>query len=313
MSGLNVSMTIVQVDQKPDGYAGAKSAYLDGIDFIPVRNEASRIAGMQARDYHFVETISSDQMPVLADDEGLEVETLPADGWLNIVLNLRSPVLVDHDVRRALQMALDHEQIMLAAVGEGFFELTPELVPGASTWYSDAGAEFFNQHDPDQAAEVLKNSRYDGTPIRMMVTQEVQQEYNATLTIKQQLEAIGFAVDLQVFDGATLSDRRSDDSAWDTYTASASFRPDPVMRNLTSSATGWWENDEKDALFGDLQTEADLDRRYEIWEQIQYLFYDDVPRLKIGNIRRVLARASSLQGIGPTEMQPEFSNAWLGE
>lgn len=301
------------VEEAANGYGGAKAAYLDSIDFIPVRNEASRTAGMQAGDYHYVETISSDQAPVLDASDDVVVETLPADSWLNIVLNLRSPVLAELNVRRAIQMALDHEQIMLAAVGEGFYELTPELVPGAGAWYSDAGVEYFNQNDPDQAAALLAESSYDGSPLRMMVTQEIQQEYNATLTMKQQLEAVGFAIELQVYDGATLSERRNDDALWEMYTASASFRPDPVMRNLTSSATGWWENEEKDELFAELQSESDHDRRYEVWERIQYLFYYDVPRLKIGNIRRVLARSSALSGIGPTQLQPEFSNAWLRE
>ena len=36
-----------------------------------------------------------------------------------------------------------------------------------------------------------------------------------------------------------------------------------------------------------------------------------VPRLKIGNSLRILVRSANLQDIGPTEMQPEFSNAWL--
>ncbi len=295
----------------PDGYSGSKAAYFDTIDFVPVQNEASRLAGMQAEDYHYVESISSDQVPVLSSTEHLSVDTLPADAWLNIVLNLRSPVLSDLRVRRAIQVALDHQQIMLAAVGEGYYELTPELVPGAPAWYSEAGIEYFNQNDPEEARRLLDEAGYDGTPIRMMVTQEIQPEYNATVTMKQQLEAVGFEVDLQVYDGATLSDRRNDDAVWESYTASASFRPDPVMRNLTSSATGWWENPEKDELFAELQAEPDQEKRFEIWEQIQFMFYEDVPRLKIGNMRRVLARAAALQDIGPTEMQPEFSNAWL--
>ena len=300
-----------RADEKRDGYAGSKAAHLDSIRFLSVRNEASRIAGMQAGDYHYVETISPDQAPVLRDASGLRVDTLPADSWLNIVLNLRSPIFASTDVRRALQVAIDHEQIMLAAVGEGFYEITPELLPGASAWYSESGSEFFNRNDPGRAATLLEQSGYDGSPLRMMVTQEVQHEYNATLTMKQQLERAGFNVDLQVFDGATLSDRRNDESLWETYTASASFRPDPVMRNITKSATGWWENSEKEELLLQLQTESDFERRFEIWERIQLLFYEDVPRLKIGNIKRLLARSSLLRDIGPSEMQPEFSNAWL--
>jgi peptide/nickel transport system substrate-binding protein len=294
-----------------DGYAGAKAAHLDALEFIPVRNEASRIAGIQAGDYHYLETVSSDQAPALQGSAGVAVETLPADAWLNIVLNLRSPVFADLRVRRAIQIALDHTAIMQATVGEGFYELTPELVPGAPTWFSAAGSEFFNQNDPDEAHRLLAEAGYDGATLRFMTTQEVQQEYNATLTMQQQLEAVGFSVDVQVYDGATLSDRRDDETLWEMYTASASFRPDPVMRNLTSSATGWWEDSEKDQLLADLQAESDYDKRFAIWEQVQQRFYADVPRLKIGNIKRLLVRAAALNDIGPTELQPEFSNAWL--
>jgi peptide/nickel transport system substrate-binding protein len=296
---------------EPDGYAGRKEQHLDKIEFVPVPNEASRMAGLRAGDYAFVETVSPDQVPALTGSDRLVVETLPADSWLNIVLNLRSPVLADVSVRRAIQTALDHNAIMLAAYGEGFYELTPELVPGAPTWYSDAGSEYFNQNDPDEARRLLDESGYDSAPLRIMTTQEVQQEYNATVTMKQQLEAAGFTVDLQVYDGATLSDRRDDETAWEMYTASASFRPDPVMRNLTKKATGWWVNDEKDRLLAELQTESDYDKRFALWEQVQAMFYEDVPRLKIGNMLRVLVRSNRLQNIGPTEMQPEFSNAWL--
>lgn len=296
---------------EPDGYSGRKEQHLDAIQFVPVPNEASRIAGLRAADYAYVETISPDQLPALEDSDDLTVETLPADSWLNIVLNLRSPILTDRRVRRAIQVALDHDAIMLAAYGEGYYELTPELVPGAPTWYSDAGSEYFNQNNPDEARRLLKEVSYGGEPLRIMMTQEVQQEYNATLTTKQQLEEVGFIVDLQVYDGATLSDKRDDETAWEMYTASASFRPDPVMRNLTVSATGWWENDEKDRLLAELQAESDYDKRFAMWEEVQAKFYEDVPRLKIGNILRVLVWSSSLHNIGPTELQPEFSNAWV--
>ncbi len=45
----------------PGGYAGSKAQHFDAIEFIPVRNEASRIAGIQAGDYHYLETASPDQ------------------------------------------------------------------------------------------------------------------------------------------------------------------------------------------------------------------------------------------------------------
>jgi peptide/nickel transport system substrate-binding protein len=300
-------------DGEPNGYAGGKQQYLDAIEFVPVRTEAARVAGMQSGTFHILETISPDQVPVLIGSPAVSVDVLPADSWLNAVLNLRSPLLSDLRVRRAIQIALDHAAIMQASVGEGYYELTPELVPGAPAWYSEAGSEHFNRNDPEEARRLLAEVGYDGTPLRFLATTEIQQEYNAALTMKQQLEAVGLVVDVQVFDGAALSERRNDESSWEMYCAWASFRPDPVMRNLSASATGWWGDEEKDRLLSELQAEADYDKRFALWEQVQRRFYEDVPRLKIGNSRRVLARSIRLHGIGPTEMQPDFSNAWLGD
>ena len=76
-------------------------------------------------------------------------------------------------MRRAIQTALDHEAIMLAAFGEGFYELTPELVPGAPTWYTDAGSQYFNQNDPVEARRLLEEAGYGDAPLRIMTTQEV--------------------------------------------------------------------------------------------------------------------------------------------
>lgn len=299
---------------EPMGYGGHKAALLDEIQFIPVRNEASRIAGLQSGDYHYLETISTDHYVTLKDDPSVAVDLLEPDSWLNIVLNLRSPITENPEIRQAIQLALNHEEIMQAAFGDGFFELTPTLLPGAEAWYSDAGAELFNRNDPDEAKRVLEASGYNGEQLRIMTTQEIQQEYNGTVLLKQQLEAVGFTVDLQVYDGATLSDRRDDETLWEMYTAWASFRPDPVLRNLTCSATGWWCTEDKDELLADLQSESDFETRYEIWEQVQQRFYEEVPRLKIGDSRRIVARSPKLNGLSAsTNLQPEFSNAWLEE
>lgn len=296
---------------EPRGYGGHKAQYLDEIAFIPVPDEAARVAGLRAGTYHYLETISTDHYPTLRDDPNVAVDLLRPDSWLNVVLNLKSPITGNHTIRRAIQLALDHEPIMQAAFGEGFYELTPTLLPGADAWYSEAGAEHFNPRRPEEAKRLLQEAGYDGSPLRFLTTQEIQQEYNATVVIKQQLEQVGFTIDLQVYDGATLSDRRDDPAAWEAYTALASFRPDPVLRNLTCKATGWWCTPEKDELLARLQTESDFKTRVEIWHQVQQRFYEEVPRLKIGDSRRILVRSPKLQGIGPTELQPELANAWL--
>src|SRR5690606_21252259 len=51
----------VSPEGAPNGYAGQKIAYFDLIEFIPVPDEAARIAGLQAGDYDYLEAIVADQ------------------------------------------------------------------------------------------------------------------------------------------------------------------------------------------------------------------------------------------------------------
>src|SRR5690606_42061562 len=63
------------------GYAGGKAAYIDEIEFIPVPDEAARIAGLQAGEYHYLESIIPDQYHTLKDDPNIVAEIMPPDGW----------------------------------------------------------------------------------------------------------------------------------------------------------------------------------------------------------------------------------------
>jgi peptide/nickel transport system substrate-binding protein len=294
-----------------DGYAGARAQHLDAIEFVPVPSEAARVAGLQAGDYDYLETVSPDHAPVLTSAAGVQVEVADADAWLNVVLNLESDLLADVRIRRAIQIGIDNEFIMQSAFGAGYFELTPELLPGADAWATDAGNELYDVHDPARARELLAEAGYDGRPVRLLASREIPQEYNAAQALAQQLEGLGLAVDLQALDGVGLSAAREDQQAWEMYVAWASFRPDPMMRNLTCAADGWWCDAHKDELLRVVQSDPDFDVRRDAWEQVQTLFYEDVPRLKIGNTNRVLAMSSDLRDVGPTAMQPDFSNAWI--
>lgn len=294
-----------------DGYAGAKAQYLDAIEFVPMPEEASRVAAIRSGDVHHLEAVSPDQLDVLRRDDDLAIEVAPADVWLNLVLNLRSPSLAETEIRRAIQLALDHDEILRAAVGEGYYALGPDLLPGIADWSSDAGADRYDQRDPEAARHLLLANDAQSTPLRLMTSLEQRSEYNAALVIEQQLEAVGFAVQLEVLDGATLSGRRSKEDQWELYLASASFRPDPIMRNLTRDATGWWDDPAKEALLDELRGSIDPDQRHQIWREVQHRFHEEVPRIKIGDLRRVVVHRSELHGLGPTTLQPDLSNAWL--
>lgn len=71
-------------------------------------------------------------------------------------------------------------------------------------WHSRAGAALYNQRDKEKARRLLKEAGYQGQPVRWLVTTEYEHHYKPALVGKSQLEEIGFKVDLQVADWATV-------------------------------------------------------------------------------------------------------------
>lgn len=302
------------LEGEPLGYGGHKAQYLDRIDFIPVADEAARVAGLQAGDYHLLTDFSSDQFETIAANPDLVVEKLPPSSWDTLVLNWNSPLMSDLLVRQAFQAALNHEPIMLAAHGEGFYRLDPSIMQRETAWATDAGAEFYNQNDPEKARALLEEAGYDGSPLRLLSTQEYQYLYNVALVSAQQLEDAGFTVDLQTYDWATLVERRADPEMWDAFTTSDPFKPDPAqMATLqVCNFPGWWCSEETIALVADLRSESDFDTRFAIWEQIQENFYTEVPMIKVGDFNSVAARSSNVGGFIPlTQITLPLWNMWL--
>lgn len=308
----------VGVDSPPSGYAGSKAAWLDEIEFIPVPEEAARVAGLQAGDYHYLEEIIPDQIEVLQGYPGVTIEILPPRSYGVIIMNTVAGLFEDQTLRQAVQAAIEVESSGQATHGEGYFELGPGIMLPQTVWASDVSAELYNQNNPEKARGLLEEAGYDGTPIRLLCTQEDLGDYNAAVVAQQQLEQAGFTVSLEVSDEATLDENLEDDERWDMTTNAIVFRPDPVLIAPFASCTfdGKWCTDEKVAVVERLQTEADFEARYAALEDLQRLWYEQAPMVKLVNNYGVAALSSKVHGLlGQMhfEIEPEFANCWLSE
>jgi peptide/nickel transport system substrate-binding protein len=113
------------------------------------------------------------------------------------------------------------------------------------------------------------------------------------------MEEVGFKVDLQVLDWATLVQRRSKPDLWDVFTTGITFSPDPALSaNLQCNWPGWWCHEEKDRLVAEMVRESDPKKRRAILERIQAVFYEDVGRIKMGDFFSLLV-TRDLKGFEP--------------
>ena len=124
----------------------------------------------------------------------------------------------------------------------------PASSPSSRSGTVGPAAELYNQKNPAKAKKLLKEAGYAGQPVRWITTKEYQWMYKNALVAKQQLEAVGFKVDLQVVDWATLVQRRNKPEVYDVVLdrhhvqsgARASARPSPA------TGPGWWCHEDKE-------------------------------------------------------------------
>jgi peptide/nickel transport system substrate-binding protein len=301
-------------DEEPNGYAGGKHGYLDQIRFIPVPDEAARVTGLQADDFDFLEAITTDQFEALEGDDTIVTELGPPIRYDLTVVNMDQGVLSDLNMRRAVQAAIDCEEVVTAAHGADYIRLDPGHMWQETIWHSTAGEEKYNIGDPDLAAEYLEEAGYDGEVIRLMTTQEFMDLYYTGAVIAQQLEDAGMNVDLMVVDWATLVETQNDTSAWDLCTTWFGFRVDPAqLHTLRCDFAGRWCTEEKTELVENLLAETELDERVRIWEELQELAYEEVPFIKTGESMSLLAYQPRVQNLDLIQLVPAFWNTWIDE
>ncbi|MGH2562855.1 MAG: ABC transporter substrate-binding protein [Thermomicrobiales bacterium] len=305
-------------EEPVNGYSGMKYAYPDLIEFIPVPDEASRVTGLQAGDYHLVQDIANDQYEVLKDAPGVIAEILRPTNWDIFFLNWKSPLMSHLAMRQAVQAALDMTPILLNGWGsEEFIRPDPGLMMQESPWHTAAGGELYNLHDPDRAKAKLAEAGYDGTPVRFLSTQEYRSRYGESVVAQQQLENVGFTIDLQLMDWATVLERRAKPEEWDMFITGHGFVPDPSQITCVGQMgiyPGWWESAESLALADELLAESDFETRYGIWEQVQANFYTEVPAIKIGDASFTNYRSEVIGGwTEQIERGVPFWNLWLKE
>ncbi len=306
----------VGVESEPSGYAGRKAAYLDEIEFVPVPDEAARVAGLQSGEYHYLEEIIPDQIAVLGDNPDVNVQILPPRSYGVIILNTVAGLMSDVKIRQAVQAAIAVIPSGQATHGDGYFEPGPGIMLPQTAWHSEVSAELYDQGDPAKAQQILTEAGYDGTPIRLLCTQEDLGDYNAAVVAQQQLEDAGFKVELEVTDEATLDENLEDDNRWDMTTNAYVFRPDPVLIPAFASCTadGKWCSDAKVAAVQRLQTEPSTEARFAAFEELQQLWYAEAPAIKLVNNYGIAALSSQVKNLIETthfEIEPEFANCWL--
>jgi peptide/nickel transport system substrate-binding protein len=302
--------------EKPSGYGGAKTAWVDELRWIPVPDVATRVAQVETGELDFADDLNIDAYDRLARSAQARPIVAKPYYWLVAVLNKKEGLMTNQKLRQAWQAAVDIEPIMRNVAGgrAEFYRMDASLAfVENAPWHVKARPEWgWNERNRDKARRLLQEAGYKGEPIRFVTTQEYKWMYDFALLTKQQLEDVGFVIDLQVVDWATLVKRRNNPKEYEAFTTGTGNIFEPTAFTVLSCTwPGWTCDPDIEALLGQMARETEHSKRYALWEQMHRLWYEKVPSIRYGDLFGLRAASRRLQGFNERTERPRFHNVWL--
>jgi peptide/nickel transport system substrate-binding protein len=302
-------------NEKPNGYGGGKTAYADEIRFVPVPEVATRVAQVETGELDFADDLNLDAYDRLKASAGARPIVSKPYYWLVAVLNKKEGLMTNQKLRQAWQAAIDIEPIMKATAGgrSEFYRMDAGLAFAENApWYVKVEGLGWNERNKEKAKRLLKEAGYKGEPVRFVTTQEYKWMYDFALVTKQQLEDVGFTIDLQVVDWATLVKRRNNPKEYEAFTTGTGNIFEPTAFTILSCTwPGWTCDEDIQRLLGELGRETDQKKRYALWVDMHKLFYEKVPSIRYGDLHGLRAASKKLKAFNEKTERPRFFNVWL--
>ena len=302
-------------NEKPNGYGGGKTAYLDEVRWQPVPEVATRVAQVETGELDAADDLNLDAYDRLKANPSVRPLVSKPYYWLVAVLNKKEGLMTNQKLRQAWQAAIDIEPIMKNVAGghREFYRMDSSLImTEIAAWHTKLSGLPWNERNRDKAKRLLQEAGYKKEPVRFMTTQEYKWMYDFALLTKQQLEDVGFVIDLQVVDWATLIKRRNNSKEYDAFTTGIGAIYDPAHVNFLSAGWPGWTNDEDILkLQAALAREMDPKKRMAMWEQQTRQVYEKVPIIRYGDLAALRGIRNSTKGYDETMQRVRFVNVWV--
>jgi peptide/nickel transport system substrate-binding protein len=289
-------------DEEPDGLSGRRRAYVDEIDFIPVPDESVRANGVIAGEYHFGDPLPPDFYDMIQSDPTLTAIVVKPYYWYAPVFNKKEGLFTNPTLRKAVQLAFSQSEALKAGFGrDELIRADPSVCGEETAWYSTAGADAYDQPDPEQAKALLKEGGYNGETIRWITTHEYAYNFKIADYVKQQLEAIDVKVELVVSDWATVVQNRSDSTAQEIFLTGFSQYSHPATQPFNDAAwPGFWESEAKDQAISDMMSATDETASKAAIDAYTETLWEEMPLVKVGDNFVLRAHRNEMKGYGNT-------------
>ena len=239
------------------GLAGGKIAKLDRVEWVAIPDQQTAMSALIRGEIDMIETPQHDLLKVMTADPGVKLVNL--NKWGNQYVfrfNQLFPPFDNPKVRQALLYAFNQKDFLDGVIGDPkYYKVCKAMFMCDTPYASTKGFEDKLESNYARAKELLKEGGYDGRPVVLMHSSDLQILANLAPVAKQLMERAGMKVDMVSMDWQTLVSRRArkdppDKGGWNAFlTSSASVDVVDPLANTYINAVGdnaWfgWPTDE---------------------------------------------------------------------
>lgn len=287
-------------DEASSGLVGKKEVFFDDLYYEIVSDPTTKIAGLQTGEYDIADRLAFEYYDQVVNNPDFENHVNTDNGTLNLFFNKKAGLMQDKLIRQAVNAALNVESVLLASYSyEDLYEVNPSYMsPNHKLWGSEAGAESYNQGDPEKAKQLLAEAGYNGETVTLLSTRDYEFHYNTAIVVKEQLEKIGMNVELDIYDWPTLIENRDNPENWDLLTVSFTHNTTPSqLLYFNPEYPGWLEDKKVHQLLDELRAAEDQEDASATWDELQaYMYNDYVPHVMFGHTSVIIATSKNLEG-----------------
>lgn len=289
------------------GLTGKKTAHFDKIEFQIVKDSQVMLNGLKTGLYDYAQNIPADLYDVVSSTPNIDPVTY-INGYSTMTPDKSEAPFNDLKVRQALNYALDKQAIAEATYGnKKFYSLDGALFdPEQTELYSKEGTDGYLAYDKEKAKKLLKESSYDGRTLKIIYSNNNENYKKISQIVKQQMEEVGFKVELVPYEWATFLDKWKDPKNWDLEVVgwSTRFAPSELgMLSLGTESSGWYKSDRWQDLLDQWGKAETKEQKKDILTKMNQTVYEELPFYKIANETSLDIKSHKLQ---------EYDN-WLGQ
>ncbi len=296
--------------EPPLGLAGGKIAKLDRIEWVSIPDGQTAVNALIQGEIDMIETPAHDLLPVLEKDKNIIIQVPDHLGSTYVLrFNWKLPPFDNLKARRAAEYALNQPDFLKANIGDPrYFKECRAMFGCGAPFETAAGTDGLLQSNFEESKKLLAEAGYDGKPIVVLQTTDINTHVNLAPVAKSLLEKGGFKVDVQSMDWQTQVSRRAkkdpvDKGGWNiSMTAAATvLLSDPIVNHYTEATGdraqfGWPLDEEIEKLRMEFARESDPKKQLALAEQVQKRVLDLGITVPLGQFLQPMARRKNVSG-----------------